>query len=238
MGDWRLNTKWANYSPFMGQVVNNQVRTSRFSSSYRTYLGLFLWRYSLSSYFSPSYPPLFFFPSLQVLFMNPPSFSYRTQVTYNTSNAGSTHFLRYIDGITSGLDFEFAFKVRRQEGRGEEGREEGGELWTVVRLMRGVSRAFFCAVYLAMFPTYSLVFLLPLLSDQVDDDFGNIYEAWRVMIEESENMWREKDMIPLNIFSAIRWVGASSCPLSHAYGEPGERFAMLEPTSSHGTSKY
>ena len=43
--------------------------------------------------------------------MNPPSFSYRTQVTYNTSNAGSTHFLRYIDGITSGLDFEFAFKV-------------------------------------------------------------------------------------------------------------------------------
>jgi len=27
MGDWRLNTKWANYSPFMGQVVNNQVRT-------------------------------------------------------------------------------------------------------------------------------------------------------------------------------------------------------------------
>ncbi len=76
---------------------------------------------------------------------------------------------------------------------------------------------------------------LPLF--QVDDDFGNIYEAWRVMIEESENMWREKDMIPLNIFCAIRWVGASSCPLSHAYGEPGERFAMLEPTSSHGTSK-
>lgn len=28
MGDWRLNTKWANYSPFMGQVVNNQVRAS------------------------------------------------------------------------------------------------------------------------------------------------------------------------------------------------------------------
>jgi len=27
MGDWRLNSKWANYSPFMGQVVNNQVRT-------------------------------------------------------------------------------------------------------------------------------------------------------------------------------------------------------------------
>ena len=25
MGDWRLNQKWANYSPFMGQVVNNQV---------------------------------------------------------------------------------------------------------------------------------------------------------------------------------------------------------------------
>ena len=51
-------------------------------------------------------------------------------------------------------------------------------------------------------------------------------------------MWREKDMIPLNIFSAIRWVGASSCPLSHAYGQPGERFAMLEPTSSHGTSTF
>ncbi|EKU23116.1 fad-linked oxidoreductase [Nannochloropsis gaditana CCMP526] len=141
MGDWRLNSKWANYSPFMGQVVNNQV-----------------------------------------LFMNPPSFSYRTSVTYNTSNAGSTHFLRYIDGITSGLDFEFAFKV--------------------------------------------------------DDDFGNIYEAWRVMIEESENMWREKDMIPLNIFAAIRWVGASECPLSHAFGKPGERFAMLEPTSSHGTTGW
>lgn len=25
MGDWRLNSKWANYSPFMGKVVNNQV---------------------------------------------------------------------------------------------------------------------------------------------------------------------------------------------------------------------
>ncbi len=52
--------------------------------------------------------------------MNPPSFSYRTQVTYNTSNAGSTHFLRYIDGITSGLDFEFAFKVCFELGRGGE----------------------------------------------------------------------------------------------------------------------
>lgn len=76
------------------------------------------------------------------------------------------------------------------------------------------------------------------IQPQVDDDFGNIYEAWRVMIEESENMWREKDMIPLNIFAAIRWVGASECPLSHAFGKPGERFAMLEPTSSHGTSTY
>ncbi len=70
---------------------------------------------------------------------------------------------------------------------------------------------------------------------QVDDDFGNIYEAWRVMIEESDKMWREEDKIPLSIFAAIRWVGASSCPLSHAYGKPGERFAMLEPTASHGT---
>lgn len=69
--------------------------------------------FSLSSISHPLLLPSFsFFPSLlQVLFMNPPSFSYRTQVTYNTSNAGSTHFLRYIDGITSGLDFEFAFKV-------------------------------------------------------------------------------------------------------------------------------
>lgn len=71
----------------------------------------------------------------------------------------------------------------------------------------------------------------------MDDDFGNIYEAWRVMIEESDKMWREEDKIPLNIFAAIRWVGASSCPLSHAYGKPGERFAMLEPTASHGTSE-
>lgn len=147
MGDWRLNTKWANYSPFMGQVVNNQVRTSRFSSSYRTYLGLFLWRYSLSSYFSPSSPPLLFFPSLQVLFMNPPSFSYRTQVTYNTSNAGSTHFLRYIDGITSGLDFEFAFKVRRQEGRGEEGREGRREVMDCRLFSEGSKQgAFLCCL--------------------------------------------------------------------------------------------
>lgn len=69
-GDWRLNTKWSNYSPVMGQVVQNQV-----------------------------------------LFMNPPSFTYKTEVTYNTSSASSTHFLRYIDQICSGLDFEFAFKV-------------------------------------------------------------------------------------------------------------------------------
>lgn len=47
----------------------------------------------------------------QVLFMNPPSFTFTTEVTYNTSSASSTHFLRYIDQICSGLDFEFAFKV-------------------------------------------------------------------------------------------------------------------------------
>lgn len=70
-GDWRLNSAWANYSPVMGQVVQNQV-----------------------------------------LFMNPPSFTYKAEVTYNTSAASSTHFLRYIDQICSGLDFEFAFKVR------------------------------------------------------------------------------------------------------------------------------
>ncbi len=44
--------------------------------------------------------------------MNPPSFTFTTEVTYNTSSASSTHFLRYIDQICSGLDFEFAFKVR------------------------------------------------------------------------------------------------------------------------------
>jgi hypothetical protein len=63
--------------------------------------------------------------------MNPPSFTYTAEVTFNTSSASSTHFLRYIDQICSGLDFEFAFKVRAAcssclVGWVEKGKKRGG----------------------------------------------------------------------------------------------------------------
>lgn len=40
---------------------------------------------------------------------------------------------------------------------------------------------------------------------------------------------------PMNLYAAIRWLSASECPLSGAYGHPGERFVLIEASSAHGT---
>jgi hypothetical protein len=42
-------------------------------------------------------PLLFQVVNNQILFSQPPSFTYRTRIEYNTSNANAQHFLRYLD---------------------------------------------------------------------------------------------------------------------------------------------
>jgi hypothetical protein len=39
----------------------------------------------------------------------------------------------------------------------------------------------------------------------------------------------------MNLYAAIRWLSGSECPLSGAYGNPGERFVLIEASSAHGT---
>ena len=39
----------------------------------------------------------------------------------------------------------------------------------------------------------------------------------------------------MNLYAAIRWLSASECPLSGAYGASGERFVLIEASSAHGT---
>jgi hypothetical protein len=51
---------------------------------------------------------------------------------------------------------------------------------------------------------------------QIDDDYENIYKAWDAIIDINDEMWRTKGMIPMNIFSAIRYspcscYGSGSC---------------------------
>jgi hypothetical protein len=42
----------------------------------------------------------------------------------------------------------------------------------------------------------------------------------------------------MNLYAAIRWLTASECPLSGAYGKPGERFVLIEASSAHGTGAF
>ncbi len=46
-----------------------------------------------------------------------------------------------------------------------------------------------------------------------------------------------KGQVPLSMFSGVRWTEASSCPLSHVYGQPGDRFILVEAIATQGTGK-
>jgi len=48
-------------------------------------------------------------------------------------------------------------------------------------------------------------------------------------------MFRNRGCLPLSMFSGLRWTEASSCPLSHVYGKPGEKFALMECIATQGT---
>lgn len=39
------------------------------------------------------------------------------------------------------------------------------------------------------------------------------------------------------MFSGMRWTEASSCPLSHVYGQPGDRFVLVEAIATQGTGR-
>ena len=43
---------------------------------------------------------------------------------------------------------------------------------------------------------------------------------------------------PVNLYSAMRWLTASECPLSGAYGKPGDLFVLIEASSAHGTRMF
>jgi hypothetical protein len=60
-------------------------------------------------------------------------------------------------------------------------------------------------------------------------------QAQRVLIEENDWMFRNRGCLPLSMFSGLRWTEASSCPLSHVYGKPGEKFALMECIATQGT---
>jgi hypothetical protein len=40
------------------------------------------------------------------------------------------------------------------------------------------------------------------------------------------------------MFSGMRWTEASSCPLSHVYGQPGDRFVLVEAIATQGTGAF
>ncbi|KAM3567348.1 hypothetical protein VYU27_010504, partial [Nannochloropsis oceanica] len=73
---------------------------------------------------------------------------------------------------------------------------------------------------------------------KIEDDFANVYEAQRVLIEENDWMFRNRGCLPLSMFSGIRWTEASSCPLSHVYGKPGEKIALMECIAVQGTDGW
>lgn len=70
---------------------------------------------------------------------------------------------------------------------------------------------------------------------KVDDDYTNIYDAWWALIDINNQMFLEKGQYPMNLYAAIRWLAHSECPLSGAYGQPGDRFVLIEASSAHGT---
>ncbi len=70
---------------------------------------------------------------------------------------------------------------------------------------------------------------------RIEDDFANVYEAQRVLIEENDWMFQNRGQMPLSMFSGLRWTEASQCPLSHVYGQPSERFALVECIGTQGT---
>ena len=51
----------------------------------------------------------------------------------------------------------------------------------------------------------------------------------------NNQMFKETGTYPMNLYAAIRWLGHSDCPLSGAYGQPGDRFVLIEASSAHGT---
>lgn len=73
------------------------------------------------------------------------------------------------------------------------------------------------------------------LAFKADEDYANIYEAHAVLVEEQDWMLKNRGMYPLSVFSGVRWTDASSCPLSHVYGNKGDKFVLVEVVSTRGT---
>ena len=72
------------------------------------------------------------------------------------------------------------------------------------------------------------------LAFKADDDYANVYEAHAVLVEEQDWMLRNRGMYPLSVFSGVRWTDASSYPLSHVYGNKGDKFVLVEVVSTAG----